>query len=159
MQMSPKAGKLSRSKSNPYCHVVLNPCQESPTFRVKQSTLHNMRSNFESSVGINNFNDPNVDDERLLVEEHVASNGLVTTRSHNTKAAGSSVTRMNSVLDGKKETGESGDMTQKQKWASVPMAKPLNLREIKNVDIQEILLREKCSCQHFSIVATPKAIK
>ena len=39
------------------------------------------------------------------------------------------------------------------------MAKPLNLRDIKNVDIHEILLREKCSCQHFSIVSTPKALK
>ena len=104
-----------------------------------------MRSNFESSVGISNFNDPNVDEGRLLVEEHAASNGLVT--------------RMNTVLDGKTEMAKTGDMTQKKKWASGPMAKPLNLREIKNVDIQEILLREKCSCQHFSIVATPKAIK
>ena len=75
MQMGPKSGKLSRSNTNPYSNVILKPCKESPTFRVKQSTLLNMRSNFESSVGINNFNDPNADDDRLLIEDHAASNG------------------------------------------------------------------------------------
>ena len=65
--MGPKSGKLSRSKTNPYNNVILKPKQESPTSRVKQSTLNNMRSNFESSVGINNFNDPNADDDQLLI--------------------------------------------------------------------------------------------
>ena len=77
MQMGPKAGKLSRSSTNPYNNVILKPLKDSPTRRVKQSTLHNMRSNFESSVGINNFNDPNVDDYQLLIDDHENANKFV----------------------------------------------------------------------------------
>ena len=76
VQLVPKSGKLSRTSTNPFHKVVLKPCQDSPTARVKQSTLNNMRSNFESSVGISNFNDPNVDEERLLIDDHATSNGV-----------------------------------------------------------------------------------
>ena len=90
MQMGPKSGKLSRSNNNPYSNVILKPCKESPTLRVKQSTLLNMRSNFESSVGINNFNDPNADDDRLLIEDHAASNGIPSGSIINKKLGGQS---------------------------------------------------------------------
>ena len=44
-------------------------------------------------------------------------------------------------------------------WSQMPIVKPLDLKQISNPDIQEILLREQHSCQHFSIVATPKALR
>ena len=41
----------------------------------------------------------------------------------------------------------------------MPIVKPLNLREIVNPCIAQMLIREQNSCQHFSIVSTPKALK
>lgn len=75
VQQMPKTGKLSRTCTNPLSNVVLKPCQDSPQSRVKQSTLSNMRLNFEKSVKISNFNDPNADDERLLIDDHSVTCG------------------------------------------------------------------------------------
>ena len=41
----------------------------------------------------------------------------------------------------------------------MPVVQPINLAEIKNVGIQDILKRYSNSCQHYSIVSTPRALK
>lgn len=54
MLMNPKSGRLSRQDSKPYNNVKFKPIISGSHTRVKKSTLTNMRSNIESSIGINN---------------------------------------------------------------------------------------------------------
>lgn len=56
MLMNPKSGRLSRQDSKPYNNVKFKPIISGSHTRVKNSTLTNMRSNIESSIGINGIN-------------------------------------------------------------------------------------------------------
>ena len=46
-----------------------------------------------------------------------------------------------------------------EKTIYMPVVRPLNINEIANPMIRKMLVREKHTCESYSIVASPKALK